>query len=144
MAAWIPRLLLLSGGATATACMVATYEVVPTEKMQLKSGLEVALEWPHEADGATPSPLLVSYISAAKDSAALAAEANSVWQEVRPSAEQRSVVRVAIRPTVVARGLKWENGWPSLFHSTTSIFWHGRGKDGQWTDVDPGVQRVEN
>jgi hypothetical protein len=124
--------------------MVATYEVVPTEKMQLRSGIEVALEWPHEADGAVSPPLVVSYISAAKDPAALAAEANSVWQEVRPPAEQRSVVRVAIRPTVVTRGLKWENGWPSFFHSTTSTFWHGRSKDGQWADADRGVERVEN
>lgn len=144
MVALSSRLLLLAGSAMAAACMVATYEVVPTEKMRLKSGLEVALEWPHEADNAQPSPLLVSYFSTAGDPAALAAEANNVWSEVRPAAEQRNVTRVAIRPTVVARGLKWENGWPSFFHSTTSTFWHGRAKGAGWEDGDTGVQRVEN
>jgi len=124
-------------------CMVTTYEEVPSDRRKLNSGLEVLLVWPEAAAPSEPGALFVEYISFASNPALLAVEAQQVWAEIRYDAEQRSVVRVAILPTVVERGFKWQSGRPSFWRSTTTTFWHGRGKDGQWTEGDPGVSRAE-
>jgi hypothetical protein len=137
------RTLLIAfvvGVLSAPACMVAQYEEVPSDRKRLSSGQEILLVWPSDGDE-TPPTLFVDYISSAASPTILEQEARDVWAEVRSEAERKDVRRVAIRPTIVERGLKWQDGRPSLWRSSTSTFWHGRGTNGKWTDGDPGVTR---
>ena len=111
-----------------TACMVARYEEMSSDKRRLRSGQEVVLVWPDSDD---PAPtLFINYVS--KQPTRLEDEAREVWAEIRPEAEQKSVRRVAVQPTV-AEGRWWS------FKSMTTTFFHGRGADGRWTEGDPGV-----
>jgi len=130
----------LVAGSMATGCMVAQYEEVPSDRRRLSSGQEVTLVWPDEAAQATPT-LFVEYISSSPTQ--LEAEARGVWAEIRPGAEQKSIHRVAVRPTVVERGLRWRERRPSFWRASTSTFWFGQAPDGRWTDGDPGVSSEE-
>lgn len=126
----------LLAGSMATACMVARYEEVPSDTRRLSTGQEVLFLWPDEAE---PNPtLLIDYISSRPTQ--LEEEARGVWREIRPEAERKRIHRVAVRPTVVERGLQWREGWPSFWRASTTTFWHGRAPDGRWTEGDPGVR----
>jgi hypothetical protein len=130
------RALLLVLLAAAPACMVAQFEEVPSDRRQLRNGLEVLLLWPDQelAGSATVS---VAYISARPDQ--LEAEAQEVWAEIRADVEKKGIGRVALRPTVFERGFKWHNGRPSFWRTSTTTFWRGRTATGGWSDGDPGV-----
>jgi hypothetical protein len=119
-----------------TACMVARYEVVPSEKRRLSTGQEVAIVWPDASDERPPT-VFIQYFSSRPTQ--LADEAKDVWGEIRPDVERRGIRRVALMPTVLEKGFKWRDGKPSFWRASTSTYWYGRTKDGSWTAGDPGV-----
>jgi hypothetical protein len=116
------------------------YEGGRPEAKQL-SGVALRAYWP-EGRGPSSRTLIVEYESSLTDQQKLEEEASSVWAQLQAEAERRTIQRVALRPTVVQRGLMWRNGRPSFWRSSTTTFWRGRSAAGVWSLGDPGV-RVE-